>query len=116
MVLIRGQRKQGSGIIIGGSTCSVVSVNCAPGDGFVVTNYHVLSGESGVTISLADGRKVVADEVIAYDADADLAIIRDFRFGIRHHASIQQVAYLRSFGIGFPRREPLASPRDAGFA
>jgi serine protease Do len=52
----------GSGIIISG-------------DGYIVTNYHVINDASGVTARLANGNEYVAD-IRAYDAKTDLALLK----------------------------------------
>lgn len=43
--------------------------------GYVLTNYHVVSDVRRIEVTLDDGRGVVAD-LVAYDAAADLAIIK----------------------------------------
>ncbi|HEY2999495.1 MAG TPA: MarP family serine protease [Acidimicrobiales bacterium] len=45
------------------------------GDGLVATNAHVVAGEDDSTVELADGSTVDAD-VVAFDPDRDLAILR----------------------------------------
>lgn len=43
--------------------------------GYVLTNYHVVSDVRRIEVTLDDGRGVIA-ELVAYDAPADLAIIK----------------------------------------
>ena len=44
-------------------------------DGYVLTNYHVISGAQNVKVTLSDGKEVSA-KVINYDAAADVAVIK----------------------------------------
>ena len=46
------------------------------GDGRVVTNHHVVNDAERVEVSFQGGRKVRALGVLAFDADADLAILQ----------------------------------------
>lgn len=46
------------------------------GDGRIVTNFHVIAGQSQARVKLADGRELEALEVMAVDPAHDLAIIR----------------------------------------
>src|SRR6185295_12040713 len=43
--------------------------------GYILTNYHVVSDVRRIEVTLDDGRGVTAD-LIAYDAAADLAIVK----------------------------------------
>src|SRR3954447_6415932 len=43
--------------------------------GYILTNYHVVSDVRRIEVTLDDGRGVVAD-LVAYDAAADLAVIK----------------------------------------
>jgi S1-C subfamily serine protease len=52
----------GSGVIIGD-------------DGVLVTNYHVVARSDAIQVSLADGRRFVAD-LVGADAASDLAVLR----------------------------------------
>jgi serine protease Do len=44
-------------------------------DGVIVTNQHVVENATGITVSLADGRKLAA-RVLATDRDRDLAVLK----------------------------------------
>ena len=44
-------------------------------DGYILTNYHVIQGSSGITVSLYDGSTYPA-ELIGYDASNDIAVIK----------------------------------------
>ena len=44
-------------------------------DGVIVTNQHVVENAAGITVSLADGRRLVA-RVLATDRDRDLAVLK----------------------------------------
>jgi S1-C subfamily serine protease len=71
----------GSGVII------------AP-DGYVLTNHHVVVSARGLTVTLADGRALVAT-VVGVDPATDLAVIRAEGSGLAH-ASIGDSASLRA--------------------
>jgi S1-C subfamily serine protease len=70
----------GSGVII------------AP-DGYVLTNHHVVAQARGLSVTLADGRALVAT-VVGVDPATDLAVIRAEGSGLPH-ASIGDSASLR---------------------
>ncbi|MBU3188660.1 trypsin-like peptidase domain-containing protein [Clostridium bowmanii] len=44
-------------------------------DGYILTNYHVISGAQTIKVMLSDGKEVSA-KVINYDAEADVAVIK----------------------------------------
>ena len=44
-------------------------------DGYILTNYHVVSGAQNITVLLIDGKEVSA-KVVNYDAAADVAVIK----------------------------------------
>jgi S1-C subfamily serine protease len=44
-------------------------------DGLIVTNQHVIEGDNGPTITLADGREVKG-QVLGFDAKVDLAVVK----------------------------------------
>jgi len=44
-------------------------------DGHILTNHHVIEGADRITVKLSDGRSLRAD-VIGFDADTDIALIR----------------------------------------
>ncbi len=44
-------------------------------DGYILTNYHVISGAQNIKVMLSDGKEVSA-KVINYDAAADVAVIK----------------------------------------
>ncbi len=58
----RMQNSLGSGVIV--ST-----------DGYILTNYHVISGADAIQVGLSDGRTAVA-KVVGADPDTDLALLR----------------------------------------
>jgi hypothetical protein len=74
VVLVSGDHKQGSGFVTIASSCSVIATNCVPG-GLIVTNYHVVAGETSVKLTFENGREVTVDNVIAFDPELDLALI-----------------------------------------
>src|SRR5881394_3486543 len=43
--------------------------------GYILTNYHVVSDVRRIEVTLDDGRQLIA-ELVAYDAAADLAVIK----------------------------------------
>ncbi|MGH4051826.1 MAG: S1C family serine protease [Clostridium sp.] len=44
-------------------------------DGYILTNYHVVSGAQSIKVMLSDGKEVTA-KVVNYDAQADVAVIK----------------------------------------
>ena len=44
-------------------------------DGYILTNYHVIDGAKEVTVTLSDGREVIAS-VVNYDSEQDVAMIK----------------------------------------
>ncbi|MCB2311221.1 trypsin-like peptidase domain-containing protein [Clostridium tagluense] len=44
-------------------------------DGYILTNYHVISGAQNIKVMLSDGREVSA-KIVNYDAAADVAVIK----------------------------------------
>lgn len=44
-------------------------------DGYILTNYHVISGSDAIVVSLNDGREADA-KIIGYDQNFDLAVIK----------------------------------------
>ncbi|MBU3093894.1 trypsin-like peptidase domain-containing protein [Clostridium sp. CM028] len=44
-------------------------------DGYILTNYHVVSGAQNIKVMLSDGKEVSA-KIINYDATADVAVIK----------------------------------------
>lgn len=44
-------------------------------DGYILTNYHVVSGAQNIKVMLSDGKEVSA-KIINYDAAADVAVIK----------------------------------------
>jgi len=59
---IRQQQGQASGVIV-------------DADGYIVTNYHVISGATSVSVRLTDGR-VLDAEIIGSDPETDLAVLK----------------------------------------
>jgi serine protease DegQ len=45
------------------------------GDGYILTNYHVIEGADEIEVGLADGRKAAAS-IVGTDPETDLAVIR----------------------------------------
>jgi serine protease DegQ len=45
------------------------------GDGYILTNFHVIDGADEIEVSLADGRKAAAT-IVGTDPETDLAVIR----------------------------------------
>jgi serine protease Do len=74
VVLIKGAHKQGSGFIIHTWRCSVIATNCTP-HALLITNYHVIAGESAVTLMFENGHEITIESVIAADPKLDLALI-----------------------------------------
>jgi S1-C subfamily serine protease len=62
VVQVQGTQAQGSGVVVAPS-------------GLIVTNEHVVSGETTLTITTADDRQTSA-EVVTTDPNSDLAILR----------------------------------------
>ncbi|MGH8378905.1 MAG: trypsin-like peptidase domain-containing protein, partial [Gammaproteobacteria bacterium] len=54
-------------------------------DGYVLTNYHVISGADAIQVGLADGRSAAA-RVVGVDPDTDLALIK---IGLSHLKPIE---------------------------
>lgn len=71
VVMIQGQRHIGSGVIVPGG-CPL-SASCSVA--WVVTNYHVVSGESSITAKFASGVEVLTTDVVAADPDNDLVVL-----------------------------------------
>jgi len=44
-------------------------------DGYILTNYHVISGAQSIKVMLSDGKEVSA-KIINFDAEADVAVIK----------------------------------------
>ncbi|MGV8982245.1 S1C family serine protease [Clostridium sp.] len=63
---VRGQEAQQEGV----GTGMIFSK-----DGYVLTNYHVISGAQTIKVMLSDGKEVSA-KVVNYDAEADVAVIK----------------------------------------
>lgn len=57
-----GGESQGSGFI-------------ATGDGYILTNNHVINGANDITVVLSDNRKLKA-KVVGNDADSDIAVLK----------------------------------------
>ena len=72
VVLIEGEHHIGSGVIVPGGCPPATSCPVA----WVVTNFHVVSGESSVTIKFATGVERSSAEVVASDPDADLVVLK----------------------------------------
>jgi serine peptidase DegS len=45
------------------------------GDGYLVTNYHVIAGASEIRVQLTDGR-IANPDIVGYDAETDLALLK----------------------------------------
>ncbi|WP_020617668.1 stalk domain-containing protein [Paenibacillus daejeonensis] len=61
IVTIETDRGQGSGMVVG--------------DRHVLTNYHVMTGATKGTVELTNGKSLKINGLLAYDEDADLAVI-----------------------------------------
>jgi len=72
----RGQPER-EGVVRGGGTGVIVSA-----DGYVLTNNHVVEGADQVTVSLADGRRFVA-QIVGTDPKTDLAVIKISADGLK---------------------------------
>lgn len=64
-----GGGQEGEDLLLGTGSGVIFSA-----DGYLITNYHVISGADKVLISLADGREAVADIIASY-AESDLALL-----------------------------------------
>jgi hypothetical protein len=62
----------GSGVIVPGGCPPAASCSVS----WIVTNYHVVSGENSVTVKFASGLELSTTEVVASDPDADLAVLK----------------------------------------
>ena len=56
-------------------TASLGSGVIVSGDGYILTNYHVVEGADEIEVGLADGRKAAA-AIVGTDPETDLAVIR----------------------------------------
>ncbi len=54
---------QGSGVIV-------------DKEGYIITNFHVINGASRVTVTLNDGRKFDAVEIVGFDPASDIAVLK----------------------------------------
>ncbi len=62
VLMIETDRSQGSGVVIGPK--------------LVLTNYHVMSSAKSATVYTMDGKKLKVEGIVAYDEEADLALIQ----------------------------------------
>lgn len=80
-------------------------------DGAAVTNYHVIKGATSIKIKLGDGREYVADKILGYDIDRDVALIHvditrsvPVTFGssasVRTGDKVYAIGYPQSFVLG----------------
>lgn len=87
-------------------------------DGYIVTNYHVIEGANKLTIYLNDGQ-IYAAEVIGYDDQTDLAVIKieaetpltPAEFGDSDELATGQ----RAFAIGSPSGLELQNSITGGY-
>ena len=75
----------GSVVKVEGTACDRVQegTGFVAGPGLVVTNAHVVAGESHTRISTLDGRRYET-EVVAFDPDRDLAVLDPVLSRARH--------------------------------
>lgn len=58
------------------ATGSGVIMDVASGEGFIVTNNHVVADANDVTVTLADGRRIKNATVVGTDPKTDVAVIK----------------------------------------
>lgn len=71
-------------------------------DGYILTNYHVIEGAQGITVTLSDGTEVSAT-VVNYDAEKDLAMIK-----LKEGTKVPAVAELGDSDELYPGAEVIA--------
>lgn len=69
------KKQTASSAIFGKESDSIGSGFIVTAEGHIVTNYHVISGASSITVELLNGHSYSA-ETISYDSSNDIAVIK----------------------------------------
>ena len=101
---------------LGGGSGAIVS-----GDGYIVTNYHVVSGASAITITTSDNKKHQAS-VVGFHSGHDIAVLKmegsfsSLGFGSLDQVSIGEsvIAVGNPSGLGFTVTQGIVSAKRLG--